>query len=238
MRWKGKLKLGWFPLPLAEAARIRKFLVFPATSFAGLDPCIGEGSAFWEWLCDALYAVLHRSRGLAAIATLSLAVLCFTSLLVYLTARVHTGRMVAFAVTCLVMATTTIHWLARPHLLTWLLVAFFCWVIERARVNSNGAPLLALPLLMVPWVNLHPGFLTGVLILTVRGAAEHVEGLLGLTQEGHVVHAQWSRWFSLTALACLAATLVNPYGIELHKHIVEYLFSASPRSSRSGREIT
>ena len=46
MRWKGKLKLGWFPLALAEAARIRKFLVFPATSFAGLDPCIGEGSAF------------------------------------------------------------------------------------------------------------------------------------------------------------------------------------------------
>ena len=46
MRWKGKLKLGWFPLALAEAARIRRFLVFPATSFAGLDPCIGEGSAF------------------------------------------------------------------------------------------------------------------------------------------------------------------------------------------------
>src|SRR5215472_3595590 len=46
VRWKGKLKLGWFPLPLAEASRIRMFLVFPATSFAGLDPCIGEGSAF------------------------------------------------------------------------------------------------------------------------------------------------------------------------------------------------
>ena len=46
MRWKGKLKLGWFPLPLAEAERIRKFLVFPAASFAAVDPCIGEGGAF------------------------------------------------------------------------------------------------------------------------------------------------------------------------------------------------
>ncbi len=46
MRWKGKLKLGWFPLPLAEAERIRKFLVFPASSFAAVDPCIGEGGAF------------------------------------------------------------------------------------------------------------------------------------------------------------------------------------------------
>ncbi len=46
MRWKGKLKLGWFPLPLREAERIRKFLVFPAASFAVVDPCIGEGGAF------------------------------------------------------------------------------------------------------------------------------------------------------------------------------------------------
>jgi hypothetical protein len=179
----------------------------------------------WEWLCDALYAVLHRWSDLAAIAAFSLAVLCLTSLLVYVTARVHTGRTVAFAMTCLVMATTTIHWLARPHLLTWLLVALFCWVIERARMSGHGAPLLALPLLMVLWVNLHPGFLAGVLVLAVWGAAEHVEGLLGLAQLGHIVDAQWCRWFSLTALACLAATLVNPYGIELHKHIVEYLFS-------------
>ena len=185
----------------------------------------GHAWCDWEWLCDALYAVLHRWRGLAAIAAFSLAVLCFTSLLVYLAARVHAGGMVALAVTCLVMATTIIHWLARPHLLTWLFVAFFCWVIEQARVRGHGAPLLALPLLMVLWVNVHPGFLTGVLILAVWSAAEHVEGLFGLTQEGHIVHAQWSRWFSLAALACLAATLVNPYGIELHKHIVEYLFS-------------
>jgi hypothetical protein len=46
VRWKGKLKLGWFPLPLAEVERIRKFLVFPAASFAAVDPCIGEGGAF------------------------------------------------------------------------------------------------------------------------------------------------------------------------------------------------
>ena len=185
----------------------------------------GHAWCDWEWLCDALYAVLHRWRGLAAIAAFSLAVLCFTSLLVYLAARVHAGGMVALAVTCLVMATTTIHWLARPHLLTWLLVALFCWVIERARVRGHGALLLALPLLMVLWVNLHPGFLAGVLILAVWSAAQHVKGLFGLTQERHIVHAQWSRWFSLTALACLTATLVNPYGIELHKHVVEYLFS-------------
>lgn len=188
----------------------------------------GRAWCDWEWLSDALYALLYRWRGLAGIAAFSLAVLCLTSQLVYRTTRLHTGRMVAFAVTCLVIATTTIHWLARPHLFTWLLVAVFCRVIERARVSGNGKPLVALPLLMVLWVNLHPGFLAGVLILAAWSAAEIGEARLALTREQRIAHRQWSRWFGFTAVACLGATLVNPYGIQLHKHIVEYL--SSPRT--------
>lgn len=46
MRLAGKQKLGYFPLPLAEAERIRRFLVFPVSGCAALDPCIGDGGAF------------------------------------------------------------------------------------------------------------------------------------------------------------------------------------------------
>ena len=42
----GKQKLGYFPLPLAEAERIRRFLQFPLSGYAALDPCIGDGGAF------------------------------------------------------------------------------------------------------------------------------------------------------------------------------------------------
>jgi len=79
----------------------------------------------WEWLSDVIFSLLHRWGGLAAIAAFSLALVCLTSVTVYRTASLHAGGTVAFAVTCLVMATTTIHWLARPHLFTWLLVAIF-----------------------------------------------------------------------------------------------------------------
>ena len=40
-----RLRMGYFPLPEAEAHRIRKHLVFPASSFTALDPCAGEGKA-------------------------------------------------------------------------------------------------------------------------------------------------------------------------------------------------
>jgi hypothetical protein len=56
MRPPGKIKLGFFPLPLPEAARLRNFLVF-ATEFSALDPCVGDGVAF-NHLLDGVTA--HR----------------------------------------------------------------------------------------------------------------------------------------------------------------------------------
>lgn len=46
MRNAGRLKLGYYPLPLSEAQRLRTHLLFPVKPFSALDPCIGEGGAF------------------------------------------------------------------------------------------------------------------------------------------------------------------------------------------------
>lgn len=48
MRLEGKVKLGFYPLPVAEAARIRRFLRYPGNTCAAIDPCIGDGAAFAE----------------------------------------------------------------------------------------------------------------------------------------------------------------------------------------------
>jgi hypothetical protein len=46
MRLAGKKKLGYFPLPAAEAERIRRFLNFPVSGCSAVDHCIGDGGAF------------------------------------------------------------------------------------------------------------------------------------------------------------------------------------------------
>jgi len=46
MRWSGRIRMGYFPLPLSEAQRIRKFLLFPDRPSSALDPCVGDGRAF------------------------------------------------------------------------------------------------------------------------------------------------------------------------------------------------
>ncbi len=59
MRPHGKTKLGFFPLPLAEAERLRHCLTF-ASEFSALDPCVGDGVAFMRLLqgtCARCYGI-------------------------------------------------------------------------------------------------------------------------------------------------------------------------------------
>lgn len=45
MRPYGETRLGFFPLPVAESQRLKKWLTFPER-FSVLDPCVGDGVAF------------------------------------------------------------------------------------------------------------------------------------------------------------------------------------------------
>jgi hypothetical protein len=119
----------------------------------------------WEWGSDAMFALVYRLHGLSTVAAFALALLCLVSVVVYRTARLYAGP-VAAAMTCvLVMVTTTIHWLARPHLFTWLALAILCWQLERPGSNKEFCALTAM---MVLWENLHPGFVAGFLVLAAH----------------------------------------------------------------------
>ncbi len=59
MRPHGKTKLGFFPLPIAEATRLKNCLAV-ASEFSALDPCVGDGVAFTH----LLYGVSARRYGI------------------------------------------------------------------------------------------------------------------------------------------------------------------------------
>jgi hypothetical protein len=56
MRPHGKTKLGFYPLPVPEAERLKNCLTFPP-DFSALDPCVGDGVAFTH-LLEGMHA--HR----------------------------------------------------------------------------------------------------------------------------------------------------------------------------------
>ena len=47
MRNAGRLKLGYYPLPVEEARNLRNLLIAPQPFFA-VDPCAGDGTALLE----------------------------------------------------------------------------------------------------------------------------------------------------------------------------------------------
>jgi hypothetical protein len=48
MRNVGRIKLGYYPLPEAEGARLRNLLKYPAEMASVLDPCVGTGAALMQ----------------------------------------------------------------------------------------------------------------------------------------------------------------------------------------------
>jgi hypothetical protein len=179
----------------------------------------------WEWLSDVLMAAVHSHFGLGGIVLLSLLVLGATSVCIYRnTVEECKYRLIAISLAGLAMAASTIHWLARPHLVTPLLAAVFSWVLSRVeKRDSNQHLLLLLPALMILWVNLHGGFFVGiVLLMTYAVGAAAEEGVLG-TRDRAWVRA---RKYLFSAGACVVASFVNPYGYHLHVHVAQYLGSS------------
>ncbi len=181
----------------------------------------GEPWFAWEWLSDVLIALAHKLGGLGGVVLLSLLILGATSLCVYRNTLEQSGqRVIAIVLTGLAMAASTIHWLARPHLVTPLFVAVFCRVLNRAERRRGSFVPSVLPLLTALLVNLHGGFFVGIVLLITYAIGAAGEELVHGTR-----HNAWvrGRTYLFTAGACAIASLVNPYGYRLHAHVAEYL---------------
>ena len=75
MRNAGRLKLGFYPLPIPEAMRLRGYLSLPDGPFSAMDPCVGHGAAF-HCLLDGVSANRYGIEldGSRAVAALSLGI--------------------------------------------------------------------------------------------------------------------------------------------------------------------
>ncbi len=181
----------------------------------------------WEWLADVIFASLNRVGGLAAVSLFAVLLLAAIFTLLFRLARRKSNALVAVAVTVLAVGASSIHWLARPHLFTLLFTVVFLnalYHVKEGRTRVAGIPwLVLLPVLTVLWTNLHGGFPVGVLMIAVFGVAELLQILLAAQNEGRAAGLGRAKKYFLSALACLAASLLNPYTYHLHAHVLRYL---------------
>jgi hypothetical protein len=196
----------------------------------------------WEWLSDLIDAALFRIAGLKGVVLAAgMTIALFATTLVRRVTRLNVNPFAALFVALVGVGSASMHFLARPHVFTLLLVSVSMWMIETDRDGSGPKKRIfwLIPIVLV-WTNLHGGFLAilAVLGLTAVGsaieewiAARNMAGVREKTTRSSfpqtVRELNWSkpaRYGILTA-ACAAVSLVNPYGWGLHQHILEYLRS-------------
>ena len=123
----------------------------------------------WEWLYDAVIARLHGWYGLNGVVFGSAFVIAVTFSLMFILAHARGGSLVGTVLLSLLAITaSSIHFLARPHILSWLLTLFWFHLLDSSESTpSGGTKLLWLPPIMLLWVNVHGGFVVGFVLLGI-----------------------------------------------------------------------
>ena len=112
------------------------------------------------------------------------------------------------------------HFLARPHLFTLLLLPVCLWLVEADR-RENTRWIWALIPVTALWTNLHGGFLIFLACLGLLVAG--IRDRNGARRSNKQAAWPQIRRYSTLLAGCSLASLANPYGFQLHVHIAEYL---------------
>lgn len=189
----------------------------------------------WEWLYDVIVGALKSSAGLNGVVWCNAVVIAtvFAGMFQWLMKR-GANVLLAVALVLLSISASMIHFLARPHVVSWLFTLAWFAILDGSereafsgRSRRNRA-LWILPVLMLFWVNLHGGFVVGFILLGIywlsacwtwwRMKQARIEDVLAK------VVASRRAWQLLWAgVACAVVSLINPYGWSLHRHVFAYL---------------
>jgi hypothetical protein len=199
----------------------------------------------WEWLYDLVVGWLESVAGLNGVVLFTALVISFTfSWTFRLLLERETDVLTALILLLLSASAAMIHFLARPHVVSWLFTIAWFLALDESERNRKRTFLLGwLPLLMLVWVNVHGGFLLGFALLAIYWASaawawcrlEFFSTDFGSRTDFGSKEGQFNRVLqkiemsrrvrnlSLAGILSAAATLVNPYGFRLHIHIYQYL---------------
>jgi hypothetical protein len=163
-----------------------------------------------EWLGEVIFALFHRWMGLNGPVLLSAAVVAATFFFLYkfmLYRKVN--AIIAILLTTLAAWTSMLHWLARPHIFSFLLTLAFFVILEMHQREKRDY-LKFLPLLMVLWVNLHGGYILGI-ILVLLYAGGNLLTYFTMPKEREGARKNLKS-LAIAAIATLLATFLNPRG--------------------------
>ena len=175
-----------------------------------------------EWLSEVLMALVHHHAGLTGIVIFFSSLIALTYVLLFRMLRDHTHDiLLSLLLTIMAAITSSIHWLARPHIFSLLLTVIFYSLLNRFQYRSTNH-LFVLPAFMLFWVNLHGGYIFGLMLLSIYLLGNLVAWYFSATSEAPR-HIYKFKVLAKVLAACLLASLCNPQGY----HILIFPFTVA-----------
>lgn len=167
-----------------------------------------------EWLSEVIMAVLHSQFGLPGVVVFFSGLIALVYYLLFRTLRRLNGSiLVAVALILLAITASSLHWLARPHIFSLLLMVVWYDLLDRYQYRGVNR-LYLFPPMMLLWVNLHGGFIAGFVMLGIYGAGNLVLSRCGAETDREAARRRCWQIVKITLL-CLAASLANPFGYHI-----------------------
>jgi hypothetical protein len=170
----------------------------------------GQALTPHEWLAQVVFAIANRILGLSGVVLVTALAISTTFIIIFYEGQERSqAPIISLGITILAAAASSLHWLARPHVFTFLYLAIWMLVLERVRTRKK-TPVWTFGLVMLLWANTHGAFIAGF----VCWAAYLVGQVIECWEKGKWEVEQLKAWV-IPEIVALAATFINPAGIHL-----------------------
>ncbi len=180
----------------------------------------------YSWLFEVLVYGLHRGLGLIGILLYQIVLaIAVVAAVHHLVVKREPRFVVASGLVALATVAISADLTPRPWLFTILFFTVTLDAVLDLREGRNTKAIWLLPPFYVLWANLHIQFVYGLFLLVLACAAPLLDRLLAHgkpSDHTKMADSKSRRQLAVLTLACLAATLLNPYHVRIYDVIVWY----------------
>lgn len=184
-----------------------------------------------EWLSELIYGGLWLAGGEVVLVLWRNLIIAGIALVIHASLRRSQAGLAATLLLLTLNAECLSEFVVfvRPQLATFLIFSVWLFVL-RSYWDQPSRWVWTLPVSLVLWVNLHGGFLAGLGILAVFGIGTVIRAGLSASREEVPALRRALADYSVRELAavsgcCAIATLINPYGFDLHRMLWTHLLT-------------
>jgi hypothetical protein len=164
-----------------------------------------------EWLSEIIMAILHSASGLTGTVIFFSFIIATTYFLLFRMLQQESRDVLLGAlIVCFAAVSSTPHWLARPHIFSLALTVIWYRLLNDFQYRQKNR-LFLLPLLILLWVNLHGGYIVGILLLGIYVVGNLVSWIANRgTNAEHFL--QNSKTLLVVMFVCILVSMINPQG--------------------------